>query len=85
MNIPAASDIEGAVDGLGKVEQRWRDDQQKELTCAIGASTCKNLGIGFPLSDEFRSGYEIGIQTARRMVQGSAELLLHGANPENVL
>ena len=85
MVIPAAMNIEVAMTTLPKVEQRWRDDQIKELICGVGASDAQRLGVLFPLSEEFKRGYELGIQTARSMVAGSAELLLKGGNPENVL
>jgi hypothetical protein len=85
MVIPAAMNIESAIPGLKQIEQRWRDDQIKELTCAVGASTATQLCISFPLSDEFKRGYELGLQTARGMIAGSVELMLKRANPENIL
>lgn len=85
MVIPAAMNVEIALDALPKVEQRWRDKQLEELSAGVGASSAQALGVTFPLSDEFKRGYELGVQTARNMVAGSAELLLKGGNPANVL
>lgn len=85
MVIPAAMNIEVALDTLPKIDQRWRDDQLKELSEGVGESSAIVLGVAFPLSDEFKRGYELGIQTARNMVAGSAEILLKGGDPVKVL
>lgn len=83
MLVPAAMHLEAAADMLKSVPQWVRDDQQKELSC-FGDARAQALGAS-GLSDDFRKGYELGIQTARAIIAGSAELLLHGANPNNVL
>lgn len=74
MVVPAAMDIEMAVDSLPKIDERVLADQARELHCAVGDTT-----------PDFVGGYQLGIQTARLMLAGSAELAMHGADPKNVL
>lgn len=83
--IPSAMIIEGAADSLRKMDPRSRDDQTKELHEAIGEDTATKLGLTFPLSAEVETAYALGVETARRMVAGSAEVILHGADPEKIL
>ena len=77
MIVPAAMNIESAVDMLPKVPEWVRFDQIKELNCAMGAAP--------PPSLDFQKGYELGIQTARAILMGSAALILKGVNPDDVL
>jgi hypothetical protein len=83
MIIPAAMNLESAADMLKDVPKWVRDDQQKELS-SFGDARAQRLGAT-GLSDDFRKGYEFGLQTARALVAQSAELILKGADPQNVL
>lgn len=74
MVIPPAMQIEGAVDDLKSVDPAIIADQNKELFCATGKD-----------NPDFRDGYNLGLQVARRMIFGSAELALKGADPSKVL
>lgn len=85
MLIPAAMNIESAVNMLDHVPQLNLNDQSKEFISAMGASTCKKLGIRFPVSDEVLIGYRLGLQTARVFIRGDVALNLKGINPEDVL
>ena len=77
MIVPAAMNIESAIDMLKQWPEKlmWvLPDQLKELHSAVGEK-----------SEDFQQGYQLGIQTARAIIAGSAEVLMHGANPENIL
>lgn len=63
LTIPAAMFIESAADEVPKLEQWIRDDQQKELS-SFGDARAKQLGAT-GLSDDFRKGYELGLQVGR--------------------
>lgn len=56
--VPAAMIIEMAVDSLKDAEVPMLQDQRKELHEAIGE-----------VSLEYQQGYELGLQTARIIVQ----------------
>lgn len=71
MNIPPAEIIESAVDEVVKLAAGVLADQQSELGEAIGAADASRMNIAFPLSSDFRSGYALGLQTARIMVRGT--------------
>ena len=83
MIIPAAMNIESAADSLKSVDQRWRDDQLKELR-SFGDARARALGAA-GITKDFAKGYELGLQTARQMLAGSTALMLKGVNPEDVL
>jgi hypothetical protein len=85
MVIPAAMNIESAVDMLGNVPEVARQAQRKELVAAVGAPAAKKLGLNFPLSDQEKIAYELGLQTARAFLSGSAALVLKGVDPKQVL
>lgn len=63
LTIPAAMFIESAADALPKLEKWIRDDQQKELS-SFGDVRAQRLGAT-GLSDDFRKGYELGLQVGR--------------------
>ena len=85
MIVPAAMNIESAVDSFKTVPEWVAKDQLKELHSAIGADTAKRMGIQYPLTLEFAAGYQLGIQTARAIIAGSVEVLTKGADPQNIL
>lgn len=85
MIIPAAMNIEAAVDSMATVAAEMKADQTKELVAAMGAQTTKKLGVRFPPSGTFITGYQLGLQTARMLLAGSVELATKGVNPEDVL
>ena len=64
MQVPAAAQIEAAQDQLKQLadpanKHNWvLADQQKELSSALGAP-----------SDDFRKGYELGVQSGRVMIE----------------
>jgi hypothetical protein len=85
MLSPNAEQIETAVDGLKSVTTFIRESQQKELTSAMGADTLEKMGSTYPLTHDFRLGYELGLQTARIVIAQSVALRLKDVNPEEVL
>ena len=85
MIVPAAMNIETAVDMLNDVPSAVLNDQTKELASAMGADACERLGLKFPLSDEAIVGYRLGLQTARAVVMGSAALAIKGVDAKDVL
>ena len=85
MIVPAAMNIESAVDMLKDVPAEVKTDQRLELISAIGADTATKLGITYPVPKEFLVGYELGLQVARVMLLGSAALAIKGVDPKDVL
>jgi hypothetical protein len=91
MISPAAMFIESAVDGLkNPVEQggmpKWlRDSQLQELSAAIGENTAEQMGVQFPISDDFKKGYELGLQAARVVLASSVQLSVGGIKAQDVL
>lgn len=86
MQIPAAMFIESTLDGEKKnVRPDILEDQEKELTSAVGADKAKELGIKFPLSEEFILGYFLGLQVARTMIATNVTLRLKGIDPKDIL
>lgn len=83
MQIPAAMFIESAADSLKTLTDFVRKDQQKELS-SFGDVRAQAIGAS-GLSDDFRKGYELGLQTARTVVAGSAALIIKGVDPKEVL
>lgn len=76
MLAPNAEQIETAAEQIkqGQLSGFIRDSQRKELHSAVGA-----------VSDDFVRGYELGVQTARVVLQGSTALMLKGVDPKDVL
>ena len=72
--IPPAETIEMAVERLKREDPKALADQTRELHEATGTQ-----------STDFDNGYALGLATARVIIAGSAELALHGANPQEVL
>jgi hypothetical protein len=85
VQIPNAETIEGAVDSLLRLDPVVRNDELGELHEAIGADAARRLGLKITLPTEFEQGYLLGVETARRMVAGSAEVLMHGSDPAKIL
>lgn len=83
MQAPAAMFIESAADSLRTVPDSLREDQQKELS-SFGDGRAQQLGAT-GLSDDFRKGYELGIQTARACLAGDVVLIKAGINPSDLL
>ena len=83
MIVPAAMDIESAADSLKNLPHWIHDDQLKELA-AFGDARAKELGAS-GVSDDFKIGYLLALQTARVMIASSAELATKGADPNKVL
>ena len=67
MEIPSAMMIESAAEELNDVTQPNLDAQRKELESAMGDQP-----------DEFQAGYELGLQTARVMLQGDPKAVAAG-------
>ena len=82
MLSPAAMMIEAAADALPNVKQSMRDSQQRELS-SFGDVRAQKLGAS-GLSDDFRKGYELGLQTARTVLAGSPLLALSNIKPGDV-
>lgn len=83
MQIPAAMFIESAADALQKLNPAARLDQQRELQ-SFGAARAQALGAS-GLSADLALGYELGLQTARTVLAGSAVLIMKGVDPKEVL
>ena len=83
MLSPAVMFIESAADSLKDTPEWLRESQQKELT-SFGDSRAQQIGAS-GLSDDFRKGYELGLQTARSVIAVSAVLVAGAVNPSDVL
>lgn len=83
MQAPAAMFIESAADSLRTVPASFREDQQKELS-SFGDGRAQQLGAT-GLSDDFRKGYELGIQTGRICVATNPTVIKAGINPSDLL
>jgi hypothetical protein len=75
--------IESAVDTFKDLPQWLRESQQRELT-SFGDVRAQQLGAT-GLSDDFRKGYELGLNTARTMLLGSVILMQKGVKASDVL
>lgn len=83
MIAPAVMWIESAADSLKSAPDFIRDSQMKELT-SFGDARAKQIGAS-GVSDDFKKGYELGLQTARTVLATSATLIMKGVNPLEVL
>lgn len=96
MLAPNAENIEGATEILfrdlatGPAEYPLLtkfiyDAQLNELHSAVGAQDAEKLGVAFPISEDFKVGYMLGVQAARMVLCGSVALALAKVKPEDVL
>ena len=80
MIVPAAMHIYAGAELLRRSPELWRADQQKELAAAM-----PTLIHQYGIAESFSNGYELGLATARAIIAGSVEVMLHKANPDNIL
>jgi hypothetical protein len=74
MVIPAAMNVESAVDMLKVIDKAVIDDQLKELR------------EGLPgVNNDIEKGYLLGLQTARSVIRGNVAIGLAGIDAENIL
>jgi hypothetical protein len=87
MQIPAAGMIESAVDQIKRkvIDDKHRGKQQAELTMAMGDDNLLALGAVVPITGEIRKGYELGLQTARVVLEGSPLLDLKDIKASDLL
>ena len=83
MLSPAVMFIEMAAEGIKKVPEWIRESQQKELS-SFGDGRAQQIGAT-GLTDDFRKGYELGLQTARSVLAMSGTLITKGVNPSDAL
>jgi hypothetical protein len=83
MQIPSAMFIESAADSLKAGKTAGHDDQQRELS-EFGDVRAQAIGAS-GLSNDFRRGYELGLETAREMIFTNVALRRKGVVPEDVL
>lgn len=84
MIVPAAMNIESAAEILiSSLHDQVRESQQKELS-SFGDERAKSLGAT-GLSNDFRKGFELGIETARAVLAGSALLAINHINAKDIL
>lgn len=83
MIIPAAMNIYSGADMLKKMDPRSRELQRREFA-VIGDARAREYGAS-GLTEDLTVGYELGLATARAILFGSAELVLHRADPSKVL
>jgi hypothetical protein len=81
MIVPAAMDIYSGAAMLKEMPEQWREDQHKELRSAM-PTLVREYGVD---QTSFEDGYEMGLATARTILQGSVELRLKGCDPEKIL
>ena len=83
MQSPAVMFIEAAVDSFKDVPQWLRESQQKELT-SFGDARAQRLGAT-GLSEDFRKGYELGLDTARAILAMNPTLSMKGIKAADLL
>jgi len=83
MIFPAAMNVYSGADMLKAMDPKWREIQRKEFT-VIGDARAKEYGAS-GLTEDFIVGYELGLATARAIIAGSAEVILHGAEADKIL
>ena len=75
--------IEMAADELNSVNEFLKTSQQKELH-SFGDERAKLLGAS-GISNDFSTGYALGLQVARKIIQASTEVHMHDADPDLIL
>lgn len=75
--------IEAAIDQLPSLSEFVREDQLKELG-SLGDVRAQKAGAS-GVTRDFQAGYQLGLQTARVILQGSVTLQFKGINPSDVL
>ena len=87
MLAPSVMMIEIAIDAYFKHTENMPDfikkSQLKELH-ALGDERAQEIGAT-GLSNDLNKGYELGLATARIIIQGSVALIKAGVDPKNVL
>lgn len=83
MIAPNVEMIEEAAGQIGQLPISLAGAQLRELG-AFGAERAKEIGAA-GLSVDFQIGYQLGLQTARSILAGSAVLALAGVKPSDVL
>lgn len=83
MVSPSVMFIEMAAGSVGSIPEWIRESQQKELT-SFGDYRAQQIGAS-GLTDDFRKGYELGLQTARTVLAMSVALVTKGVNPSDAL
>lgn len=83
MLSPAAMQIESAADCLKDVSTFVRISQLKELR-SFGDVRAQAIGAT-GLSDDFKKGYELGLQTARVVLMMSGQLVQKGVKASDLL
>lgn len=83
MLAPAVMFIEMAQDSIKGVPTWLLEDQQLELS-SFGDVRVKQFGAS-GLTSDFRSGYQLGIQTARMVLAASAVLAANKITSTNLL
>ena len=85
MQVPTADMVETAADNLEKLDQGHRDRQVKELCSGIGFAVASACHIGYPLTEDMKYGYLLGLQTARLVLQQDIELQMKGIDSTKLL
>ena len=83
MQIPAAEFIESAADSISTLSDFVKTDQLKELS-SFGDARAQQLGAT-GLSPDFQTGYTLGLQVARTILETNAALVVAGIKPEDLL
>lgn len=85
MQTVSAMFIESAIDEQNSQPQDLRDAQRREVAEAIGANVAQQLGVTFPLTDEAKTMFELGINSARVVLLLNVELRQKGIDPTTLL
>lgn len=83
MQAPPAMNIEMAADSMKNLNEFVRESQMKELN-SFGDARAQAIGAT-GLSEDFKKGYELGLQTARSVLLMSGTLVVHNVKPEDLL
>lgn len=80
MIVPAAMNIYSGAAMLREENTNLLEMQRKELAFAL-----PTLRKEYAVAETFESGYALGLAVARAIIAASAEVMLKGAKPDNIL
>ena len=83
MQAPNAETIEEAAGQLPTLPEWFRQAQRQEVS-SFGDERAKGIGAS-GVTNDFWTGYELGLQTARLVIAGSPAILMAGVKPSDVL
>lgn len=85
MVVPSATEIAQAAERLVHLPDGIRRQQRQALEEGLGEAVSMRLGLPYMPTEGIKTGFELGLETARVRIEQSRELRLKRANPEKIL